>query len=435
MDNRDFSNLGDHIRDSVQSAIDSMDFKQLNRTISDTVNFALDEAKNQLSKGAGSFRSAVYEERKKAESLSGQADHAKERYGKEKGRSGPGYRAFQTSGRRESTVSYEKGGRQKKALPKLNQSGKVAGILYTVFGSIGMGISVLALFAVWILALLFKPFFWAVTGATVFLLILAGGFGIMLRTGISMQSRLKRAYLYLKQAGDKMYCDIEDLTSATGKSKDFVVKDLKKMIANGIFTDAYIDETHTCLMLNRETYQQYLDCQKALKERERQDILEEKQAPESQGQYTNEFTQMMAEGQNYMRILREANDAIPGEVISEKIYRLETVIRKIFDAAKRRPRQMEEMERFMNYYLPTTVKLVNAYRDFDSVGTDGTNIGSAKDEIEKTLDTINQAFERLLDDMFQEAALDITTDASVLQTMLKKDGFAESDFTGGKRNE
>ncbi len=89
----------------------------------------------------------------------------------------------------------------------------------------------------------------------------------------------------------------------------------------------------------------------------------------------------------------------------------------------------------MEYYLPTTVKLVNAYRDFDSVGTQGANISSAKAEIERTLDTINQAFERLLDDLYQDAALDVSTDASVIQTMLKKDGWAESDFTGGMKNE
>ena len=93
------------------------------------------------------------------------------------------------------------------------------------------------------------------------------------------------------------------------------------------------------------------------------------------------------------------------------------------------------MERFMEYYLPTTVKLVNAYRDFDSVGSQGANISSAKAEIERTLDTINQAFERLLDDLYQDAALDVATDASVIQTMLKKDGWAESDFTGGTKNE
>lgn len=165
-----------------------------------------------------------------------------------------------------------------------------------------------------------------------------------------------------------------------------------------------------------------------------------KKAEEDEKQLPEGLREMMAQGHEYLRILREANDAIPGEAISGKISRLENVIRRIFETVERQPDQMEEMERFMEYYLPTTVKLVTAYRDFDRIEIEGDNIVSAKHEIEETLDTINTAFERLLDDLYQDAAIDISTDASVLQTMLKKDGFAESDFsksdlTGGKNHE
>ena len=276
-----------------------------------------------------------------------------------------------------------------------------------------------------------KPVLWAVAGSTLFLLLLGGASGFMLRTGVSIRDRLKRARIYAKQSGKRMYCSIEELAGSIGRSRDFVLKDVQKMIKLGIFKQAYLDEQKTCLILSEATYKQYLECQKALKERE----LEEASENTGEDSSSDEMKQMMAEGQNYLRILREANDAIPGEVISQKIYSLEHVIRRIFESVSRHPRRMQEMERFMEYYLPTTVKLVNAYRDFDSVGTQGANISSAKAEIERTLDTINQAFERLLDDLYQDAALDVSTDASVIQTMLKKDGWAESDFTGGMKNE
>lgn len=160
-----------------------------------------------------------------------------------------------------------------------------------------------------------------------------------------------------------------------------------------------------------------------------------KTSDEEKQKFSKEFEDMMAAGRNYLNMLKEANDAIPGEVISQKISDLEDVIRRIFDTVSKHPEQGKEMERFMDYYLPTTVKLVNAYRDFDSAGSRGENVNAAKAEIEKTLDTIQKAFERLLDDLYEDAVLDVTTDASVIQTMLKKDGFAESDFTGGKLNE
>ena len=280
--------------------------------------------------------------------------------------------------------------------------------------------------------LVLKPALWVSAGAFVFLLALGGGFTAMLHKGISTGKRFKRAAIYAKQAEKRMYCSIEELAAQIGKSKEFVTKDIQRMLEKGIFPEGHLDEQKTCLILDNATYGQYLECQKALKEREQQAAIEE---PKTESKDSGKLEQMMAAGRNYLRILREANDAIPGEAISQKLYDLENVIRKIFESVEKHPEQMEEMERFMEYYLPTTVKLVNAYRDFDSTGTDGANISTAKEEIEQTLDTINQAFERLLDDLYQEAALDITTDASVLQTMLKKDGWAESDFTGGMKNE
>ncbi len=435
MDNREFSNVGEQIRNSVQSAIDSMDFRQLNRTISDSVNSALDEARSQLIKGAGSDRRQQRRDRRKR----GRHGWREEVYIREEEREGPGYRPFQTSRNRLEKTSSEIDLSLHGDMVRFNQPGRVAGILYTVFGSIGLGIMLILLLIIGIVALVVKPVIWAAAFASVFLLAMGGGFGFMLRSGISMRERLKRAGIYIGQAGKRMYCSVEELAGNIGRSREFVIKDLQKMIEQGIFPEAHLDEQKTCLILSEAAYKQYLECQKALKEREKEKTVKEKADTEAvlkeSPKTPEKLEQMMAAGRNYLRILREANDAIPGEVISQKISGLEDVIRRIFESVSKHPEQMEEMERFMEYYLPTTVKLVSAYRDFDSVGTQGTNITSAKAEIEGTLDTINQAFERLLDDLYQNAALDITTDASVLQTMLKKDGWAESDFTGGKKNE
>lgn len=86
------------------------------------------------------------------------------------------------------------------------------------------------------------------------------------------------------------------------------------------------------------------------------------------------------------------------------------------------------MDRFMDYYTPTTLKLVNTYREFDAMEVKGTNILTSMNEIENTLDTIIMAFEKLLDDLFQDTAFDVSSDISVLQTMLAREGYKEKDF-------
>ena len=82
----------------------------------------------------------------------------------------------------------------------------------------------------------------------------------------------------------------------------------------------------------------------------------------------------------------------------------------------------------MNYYLPTTLKLLDAYEEFDSQPVQGENIKTAKQQIEQTLDTINIAFENLLDKLFTDEVLDVSSDISVLETMLKQEGLTGSEF-------
>ena len=93
-----------------------------------------------------------------------------------------------------------------------------------------------------------------------------------------------------------------------------------------------------------------------------------------------------------------------------------------------RPEKMPEIRKFMNYYLPTTLKLVNAYRDFYEQPVMSQNIAGARQNIENALDTINTAFENLLDSLYQDDAMDVSTDISVLKSMLAQEGLTGKDF-------
>jgi hypothetical protein len=90
---------------------------------------------------------------------------------------------------------------------------------------------------------------------------------------------------------------------------------------------------------------------------------------------------------------------------------------------------------FMDYYLPTTAKLIIAYRDMDRKEVQGENIMSAKQEIENTLDMINEAFEKLFDSMFKEQSLDVQTDIDVMRTMMKQQGLAPNELDLLRRKE
>ena len=211
------------------------------------------------------------------------------------------------------------------------------------------------------------------------------------------------------------------------------------MLKAGMFPDGHLDDKETCFMLNNVIYRQYLETEKAYLEQKK--ISEQEKEQNTAGTDTQDTDQnrreqelhsIVAEGMEYIRHLRDLNDRIEGEAISEKLYQLENLLKEIFDRVQEHPEQMHRMHKLMDYYLPTMLKLVEQYAEFDEISNPGEDILDAKKEIEKTLDMINQAFVTLLNNLFRDAAFDASADAQVLQTMLAREGLTESDFVREK---
>ena len=130
--------------------------------------------------------------------------------------------------------------------------------------------------------------------------------------------------------------------------------------------------------------------------------------------------------------LRRLNDAIPDEKISAQIDHLEEVTGKIIDHVIAKPEKQPQISRFLDYFLPTTIKLLNAYDRMDSAGISGSNINATKQKVETMLDTLCAAFDKQLDALFGDEALDISTDITVMENLLAQEGLSSgSTPTGG----
>ena len=120
--------------------------------------------------------------------------------------------------------------------------------------------------------------------------------------------------------------------------------------------------------------------------------------------------------------MRRLNDAIQDETISRQIDHLEEVTGKILDQVIAQPRKQPQIRRFLDYYLPTTLKILNAYDRMSAAGIAGDNIDATKDKVEKMMNTIVTAFDKQLDALFGEEALDISTDITVMENLLAQEG-------------
>ena len=146
------------------------------------------------------------------------------------------------------------------------------------------------------------------------------------------------------------------------------------------------------------------------------------------GKLSGEAREIVEEGREFISHIHQRNDEIGDPRMSEKLDCLERVVTRIFNRVAEKPENAPDLHRMMSYYLPITRKLVDAYQELDEQQVEGENIRKTKQEIEDSLDTVNHAFENLLDSFFQDTAWDISSDISVLHTMMAQDGLMKRDF-------
>ena len=506
MTKKDWYEAGDQIRNLVQDAIDKEDFSQLSSTISNVVNDTMSGLEKALkdslgngtrqpggAPGAEKDSSGAQDARYSGgQTVQDQADGQTGTAGSKRGdrtqsESGDQYRnrrpyqTWTTQARQEAAdrirVNMEKTHRtrytehaQEKntSLVPVKAPGKVSGTVmkwvgYSCSGMFGLSLAILGAVG-------------AATGVSLAVpvsilgVLFAGSLGV----GIGGKKRLELAQRFRKYVsvlGNRTYCMVEELADSVGESSKFVRKDLKKMIRQGFFPQGYLDQKETCLITDKQTYQQYQDAQQSYEARRK--AAQQSKDPgrrDGDGQYfetafdsessggsenaaakrsgTNQngaasghfadsdiradldpkCAELIAQGRSYIRHIHECNDRIPDEAMSEKLARLEVVVTRIFTEAERNPEVVDDLKKMMSYYLPTTKKLLDAYCNLNEQPVGGQNIDTMKKEIEETLDTLNSAFEKLLDDLFEEQAWDISSDISVLNTMLAQEGLTGNQF-------
>lgn len=229
---------------------------------------------------------------------------------------------------------------------------------------------------------------------------LCGGLA-MLFSGIGGKRRAERYLNYLGYIGANREVDLARMAASFGVSASKLCKDLRRMLAKGILPTGYLDLAEGKLFLTEMGYRAPEPKQE--EEPAREDVQED----------------------DILRQIRQVNDEIPDAAMSAKIDRIEEITGKILAYQKAHPNREGQLRSFLSYYLPTTLKILRAYAQLEAQGIEGENISAAKARIEGMMDQVVAGFEKQLDKLFQDDAMDITSDVQVLENMLKKDGLSD----------
>jgi len=258
----------------------------------------------------------------------------------------------------------------------------------------------------------------------------------LLRSGRQERRLIDTFYRYSRWIGNAEYITIEDLAELSGESGETVIANLENMMQRGLLPRGRLDKEKSTLMLTDKIYQQYIMASRKAAERNEEISRKNEQMSARDSKIngmavSDAVKDILKNGQSYVDRIQKYNNEIPDEEFSEKLDRLKLTVDRIFTQVRKNPASAGDMSKFMNYYLPTTDKLIRAYIDLDQQPADSANIAETKKEIVASMDTIIEAFDSIFESMFQSVAWDISSDISAMKSMMAQDGLAE-DHTGAK---
>lgn len=303
---------------------------------------------------------------------------------------------------------------------------KWKGLFSMVLGGIGT-----AVFGVLALENLFR---WipgspwqAFRSSYIFFLLMAVSFAAFL-IGRSNNKKAKRQRTYLAIFQGQHFIDIRELAKTCSVPVRTARNDVKDMLENGMLgTGPWFDHTTGYLILTSKGRQD-VETMKAAAKAGREKAAESS-SQGNRGAKTAEESQREKD-ERILAEIRLLNDQIEHEGVSSQIDRIERSARRIFEHRQNFPEAEKELRSFLDYYLPTTLKMLRKYSDLEEQGIQGDNIRTTMEKIETALDNVAAGFEKQLDNLYQSDMFDITSDIAAMEQMMAREGLSDN---GGLR--
>lgn len=400
MNNNDFFDIENQIENAINSAFKYINYANRKATdirenimdnISDTTEDTIHDIKSKFHEGSDSIET-------KFQKMSEKFEHGVNKLNKKEQKEIYKYISKKPSGKYKGMIYY------------------VLGITGSVAFAISFGAcSILTMFNSKIIRLGVN-----MTLGTLFVFFV--GSVILAFRGWKIRKRLERFNKYSDILKGKNYSEISKLSESVSKKNKFVLKDIEKMMSLNMFKEGHISEDKSYFMLGDEVYEEYLNSMKAYSERSKEE------ADNTVEQDKSELSLVIENGEKYISEIESVNYSLHGNNICTKLNEMANITRNIIDNVRKNPDNLPLVKKFFNHYLPISLKLIYSYRELNAQTIEGENIRKAKNEIENSIDLINTAFRKLLDNLFEDVVLDVSSDISVLETLFTQEGLTEDDF-------
>lgn len=249
--------------------------------------------------------------------------------------------------------------------------------------------------------------------------------GAVLLVNIALISKLvsairfkKRFDIYEELLGYKSLEFVEDIAICAKQNEVLVIKDLKRATKRKLIPQGHLSRENRVFMVSNDVYERYME-KPAVYDRYFQKMIEERRRVKSR---TKRISQIMETGEQYIEKIHGYGTLVKDKKVSKKITRMKNIVSMIFHEIDANPSQVQSLGVFLNYYLPTTEKLLDAYVSLDEKQVSGKNANQTRKEIEEAISTIVIAFEGILEMLYEEHEMDIASDIAAIELSMKQEG-------------
>lgn len=209
-------------------------------------------------------------------------------------------------------------------------------------------------------------------------------------------------------------CNLKLVSDKLGITHKICLKRCRSAMKRGYIPQGHLDETNTILFVSNDAYGDY---------------LKTREYYQYDNNATSELQSFIDQGSSYLEQIKLINVSISDTLVSTKITKIETVINSIIQNAIEDPNAVTHLNKFINYYLPTTLRLLEAYDKLEDQPAQGDVIAKSRNQVENALDSLCSIFQEMLDSSFEGLSFNVAAEIDVLESMIKQGEFAKSPFS------
>lgn len=233
---------------------------------------------------------------------------------------------------------------------------------------------------------------------------------------------------FLRELGHNTVIPIRDLASSVQKSEEDTIKELLYMMNKGYFKQARIVENNSLFLLDIPTFKLYKNQKNQMQNLSHE---ENKKIAQDASTKTNKdkAEEIIKISSKEITSINLDISRIKNRNFLEKVIEIKKTIENITNIIKRYPEKAYVLDKFIEYYLPTTVKLIDAYTEYEIMESNDSKIKNSLAEIESSIEIINEAFEKIQLELMEDRTMDIKTDIDTMKILLNQEGYLEKDWS------